>query len=98
MKNPTNPISVAPAPGKRGFALIVTLTLMVLLAILALGLLSLSSVSLRTASQTGAEATSRANALLALQLAIGDLQKHLGPDQRISATASVLEDRFTLGQ
>ena len=77
---------------KRGFALVVTLTLMVLLSILALGLLSLSSVSLRTMTRTDAEAASRANALLALQLAIGDLQTHLGPDQRISATASVLGD------
>ncbi len=74
-----------------GFALTVTLTLMVLLAILALGLLSLSSVSLRTISRSDAEATARANARLALQLAIGQLQAELGPDQRISAPATLLE-------
>ncbi len=72
-----------------GFALVVTLTLMVLLSILALGLLSLSSVSLRTLARTDAGAASRANALLALQLAIGDLQANLGPDKRVSATGSV---------
>ena len=81
------------SPGKRrGFALVVTLTLMVLLSILALGMLTLSSVSLRTVSRTDAKATARANALLALQLAIGELQTHLGPDQRISANAKVLGD------
>ncbi len=82
----------------KGFALVVTLTLMVLLTLLALGLLSLSSVSLRTMTRNDAEATARANALLALQLAIGDLQANLGPDQRISATSDVLGDAATVKQ
>ena len=75
----------------KGFALVVTLTLMVLLSILALGLLSLSSVALRTSGSSQAMAEARANARLALQLAIGQLQTELGPDQRISASAELLE-------
>ena len=39
---------------RKGFALVVTLTLMVLLAVIALGLLSLSSVSLRTMGRADA--------------------------------------------
>ncbi len=75
-----------------GFALVVTLTLMVLLSILALGMLSLSSVTLRTGSRDEAMTQARANARMALQLAIGQLQAELGPDQRISAPATLLED------
>lgn len=75
----------------RGFALVVTLSLMILLTIIAVGLLSLSSISLRSTSQGGAMSTARANARLALMLAIGELQKSAGPDTRITARADVLD-------
>ena len=71
----------------RGFALVVTLSLMILLAVLAVGLISLSSVALRSSSQNQAIAEARANAKLSLMLAIGDLQKQLGHDNRISVTS-----------
>ena len=68
-----------------GFALIVTLTLMILLSILAVGLLGLSSVALRSTSQGDAQAEARANARMALIMAIGELQREMGVDSRISA-------------
>jgi hypothetical protein len=77
----------------RGFALVVTLSLMILLTISAVGLLSLSSISLRASSQGAAMAHARANARLALMLAIGDLQKNTGPDQRVTARAEILDSR-----
>lgn len=72
-----------------GFALVTTLVMMVLLVLLALGLLSLSSISLRSGSQESERMTARSNARCALMLAIAQLQKQMGPDQRISAPATL---------
>lgn len=74
----------------RGFALVVVLSLMVLLTLLAVGLLSLSAVSLRTGGQLDHDARARANARLAMMLAIGELQRLAGPDTRATAPASQL--------
>ena len=72
---------------QQGFALVVTLSLMILLTILAVGLLSLSSLSLRSAGQGDAQRIAQANARLALALALAQLQKHTGPDQVVTMTA-----------
>jgi len=80
-----SPFPTRMASSRRGFALIVTLSLMILLTVIAVGLLSLSAISLRTSSQGQAIAEARANARLALMLAIGELQREMGPDSRISA-------------
>ena len=58
---------------------------MVLLSILAVGLLTLSSVTLRSASRSADSEQARANARLALMLAIGRVQSLAGPDTRITA-------------
>jgi hypothetical protein len=81
------------ATGQPGFALVVTLTLMILLTLLAVGLLSLSSVALRQTAASAHSAAARSNARLALMLAIGELQKELGPDRRISASAAILDEK-----
>jgi hypothetical protein len=96
MKNPTGNhlhCGVARAAGvraDRGFALVISLSLMVLLTVLAVGLLSLSTISLRASSQGDAMAVAKANARMSLSLAIGELQKLSGPDQRITMAADQL--------
>jgi hypothetical protein len=75
----------------RGFALVVTLSLMVLLTVIAVGLLTLSSISLRSSAQGSAVAQAQANARLALMIAIGELQKEMGPDMRISSESALLD-------
>jgi hypothetical protein len=75
-----------------GFALIATMSMLVLLFLLAVGLLGLSSISLRSSSQADAQARARANARVALSLAIGQLQKHAGADTRVTARADILDE------
>ena len=74
-----------------GFALVATLSLMVLLSLLAIGMLSLSSVSLRSSGRNDATNEARANARIALFIAIGELQKEMGPDMRVSANAAIFD-------
>ena len=76
---------------KHGFALVVTLSLMILLTVIAVGLLTLSSITLRGATQTEALASARANARMALTLALGDLQRQTGLDTRVTARADILD-------
>lgn len=82
---------IKPKP-RNGFALIATILLMVLLAIITVGTLSLSVVTLRSGNQDSAQARARANARMALMIAIGELQKQIGPDQRISANSTILDE------
>lgn len=85
---------VRTSPGNfPGFALIITLSLCVLLTLLAVGLLSLSSISLRGGSRGEYAAQAKANARLALMMAIGQLQKEAGADTRVTAKADILDEQ-----
>lgn len=77
-------------PHAHGFALVISLSLMVLITIIAVGMLGLSTIELRKTTQGEARAAARANARLALTLALGELQANLGDDRRITADASLL--------
>jgi hypothetical protein len=76
---------------RAGFSLVSVLTLGALIVILALGMMSLSAVELRKSNQQNHAMIARSNARLALMLALGELQKHAGPDQRATTSAATLE-------
>lgn len=75
-----------------GFALVITLSLMVLMTILSIGLLTLSSVTMRATAGAEARSEAEANARMALMLAIGELQRSLGPDKAITANSEIQHD------
>ena len=76
---------------RRGFALVITVTLMMLLTMLSVGMLTLSSISLRGAGQGESMMVARANARMALMLALGELQKQVGPDKVITAPIEIVK-------
>ena len=80
-------------PDKRaGFALVVALSLMALLVLLLLSMTTLVRVETLAANSNLQTLQARESARLALMLAIGELQKHAGPDQRVTARADILGD------
>lgn len=89
--NPSKKPSFAPSEKRtRGFALLITITLLAFLVLLLVSLASLTRVETQVASNTQTMAQARQNALMALNIAIGQLQKHTGPDQRVTARADIV--------
>ncbi|MFT5826746.1 MAG: hypothetical protein ACI8ZW_002260 [Yoonia sp.] len=77
---------------RSGFALVLALMLMAFVLLLLLSITTLVQVETRAANYSLEQLRARESARLALMLAIGDLQKHAGPDQRVSARADILGD------
>jgi len=74
-----------------GFALIAAISVLLLITMVAVVFLSLSSLTVKTSRFEWAHEEARANARLGLMIAIGELQRDLGPDQRIALSASILD-------
>lgn len=74
----------------RGFALIVSLLLLGFILLLILSLSSLVSLETRSVTTHTNLERARCDALLGLQVALGNLQKYTGPDQRVTATADIM--------
>ncbi|MEZ0216949.1 MAG: hypothetical protein ACAH89_07435 [Rariglobus sp.] len=92
----STPVAIYRAAGaksrERGFALLITITLLAFLVLLLVSLASLTRVETQVAGNNQQLAQARQNALLALNVALGQLQKYAGPDQRVTTPAS-----FALG-
>jgi hypothetical protein len=81
--------SLARPKPTNGFALVTTIMMMSLLSIIVIAMLSLSTVTLRSNERDTYHAIAKANARMALMVAIGKLQEAAGPDQRITASAEI---------
>ena len=86
---PSPPSGLRPRRRRGGFALLITVTLLAFLVLLLVSLASLTRVETQVASNSQSLAQARQNALMALNIALGQLQKHTGPDQRVTATADL---------
>ncbi len=71
-----------------GFALLITITLLSFVVLLLVGLATYTRIETAISGNTQKQAQARQNALLALDVALGQLQKHAGPDQRVTSTAA----------
>lgn len=78
-----------PAGSKSGFALLITITLLAFLVLLLVSLASLTRVETQVAGNNQQVAKARQNALMALNIALGEMQKYVGPDQRTTALADM---------
>ena len=76
----------------RGFALVITITLLALLVLLLVSLAGLTRVETQVADNYKNLEQARQNALAGLNIALGQLQKYAGPDQRVTSTADLAAD------
>ena len=74
---------------QRGFALIITLTLLALLALTVFALSALNRVSAQIATIAVYQMQARQNALLGLNLGLGELQQQAGDDARLTGMAGL---------
>ncbi len=72
-----------------GFALVITLVLLALLVLAVFALSALTKVSSETSLTGVYQAQARQNALLALNVGLGELQRHAGDDTRITGMAGI---------
>ena len=79
------------AQARSGFALVIALSLMAFVLLLILSIISFVVVEQQSANIAKQQLTAKQNALLGLQIAIGELQQRLGPDQRATASADILD-------
>jgi Tfp pilus assembly protein PilX len=77
---------------RRGFALIITIVLMAFLVLLVVSMASLNRVEIQIAKNSQQLNQAQENAMTSLKIALGELQKYAGPDQRITATADLAGD------
>lgn len=84
---------IARSSRTRGFALLVTITLLALLVMILVSLAALTRVETQVATNTRQISQARQNALVGLNVALGRLQELAGSDQRITATADLIASR-----
>ncbi|MDQ8207212.1 hypothetical protein QEH52_06815 [Coraliomargarita sp. SDUM461003] len=73
-----------------GFALVLALTLMGFVLVLLVSMTLMINVETVSSQATLSQLRAKESARLALMMALGDLQRYAGPDQRVTARAEIL--------
>ena len=73
-----------------GFALVIALSLMAFVLLLILSITTLVRVETQSSNIQLAQIEARMNAQLGAMVALGDLQRYAGPDQRVTARSDIL--------
>src|SRR5690606_16233808 len=97
----TAPLVIARRRRRGGFALLITITLVAFLVLVLVALATLTRVETQVAVNGQHQAAARQNALVALNIALGQLQQFTGPDQRVTARAELgdaAENTHTVAQ
>ncbi|MEX2607202.1 MAG: hypothetical protein WD708_07630 [Kiritimatiellia bacterium] len=87
-KNRREPVR-HPDLSKKGSALLLTLLVVSLLLVIVLAFTVYVRLQFREVTEYQNLQVARKNAVLGLELALGELQRHAGPDQRATATAAL---------
>lgn len=88
MKNSVRKLSSISVPG---FALVSTVAVMALVVMIALAMVGMATVTSRSAGHTHFIEQARANARMALSMALAQLQATTGVDQSVTAPASIFD-------
>lgn len=75
---------------KRGFALVIALLLMGFVFLLLMSVATFTRVEMLSTQSHNDTTRAQQNAMLAMMIALGELQKHTGPDQRVTARADLI--------
>ena len=78
--------------------MVLALALLSLVFLLVISLVNLVSTDLSLVEARKDKVLAQAHARMGMKIAIGEIQKHLGPDMRISATADLLDERIESGK
>ena len=77
---------------RKGFSLILSLTIMAAMLLMVISLSAFLTVESRLAKSAAYRAQSRLQAVVSLRLALGHLQQEAGPDRRMTARADITAD------
>ncbi|MGJ8650891.1 MAG: hypothetical protein ACSHX4_11075 [Opitutaceae bacterium] len=88
----SKPNTTIPAASNRGFALVIALGLMAFVLILLLAITTLVQVETQSSSISKSQIEAEQAALLAMQMAIGELQAYTGLDTRVTASSTLLDE------
>ena len=95
LRTPGSGFGLVRRAGEKGFVLVAILLLIALSLVIIVTTSSISQIERKAVVNSSKEELARENALFALGVAMSQLQKEAGPDQRVTATADLFNTNGT---